>query len=163
VNPHGAAEEEEELNPASEAFHRIKGDLNELKEYASYYVAAKVDGVKRTVRNIGLYAALGVVGLIAGGAIIATAAGLLVVGLAQGLSRLFGGRVWLGDIVTGILVLAVIGAGAWYMMNKLTGAWRSQTIRKYEQRKQSQRERFDHDVSQRAAEAGRAAGNQTRQ
>jgi hypothetical protein len=88
---------------------------------------------------------------------------LVIVGLAQGLSRLFGGRVWLGDIVTGVVVLAVIGAGAWFMMNKLTGAWRSQTIRKYEQRKQSQRERFDHDVSGRAAEAGRAAGNQKRQ
>jgi len=78
--------------PPPRRFTRIKGDISELKEYASYYVAAKVDGVKRTVRNIGLYAALGVVGLIAGGAIIATAAGLLIVGLAQGLSRLFGGR-----------------------------------------------------------------------
>jgi hypothetical protein len=165
VNPQCAqeGEDDEKLNPASEALHRIKGDINELKEYASYYVAAKVDGFKRTIRNIGLYAALGVVGLIAGGAIIATAAGLLIVGLAAGLSRLFDGHVWLADIVTGILVLAIIGAGAWYMMNKLTGAWRSQTIRKYEQRKQSQRERFDHDVSGRAAEAGRAAGNQKRQ
>jgi hypothetical protein len=165
AHPHAAqdTDDQEKLNPASEAFHRIKGDINELKEYASYFVAAKVDGVKRTVRNIGLYAALGIVGLIAGGAIIATASGLLIVGLAQGLSRLFGGRVWLGDIVTGIVVLAVIGTGAWFMMNKLTGAWRSQTIRKYEQRKQSQRERFDHDVSGRAAEAGRAAGSQKRQ
>src|SRR5258706_16297077 len=90
-------------NPAAEAFHRIKGDINELKEYASYYVAAKVDGVKRTVRNIFLYAALGVVGLIAGGAIVATAAGVVIVGPPQGLSPLFCGRVWLGAIATRIL------------------------------------------------------------
>lgn len=150
-----AAEERE--NPAAEAIHRIKGDINELKEYASYYVAAKVDGVKRTVRNIGLYAVLGIVGLIAGGAIVATAAGLLIVGLADGLGGLFGGRYWLGDIVAGLLVLGVIGGGAWMMMNKLTGAWKSQTLKKYEQRKQNQRERFGHDVSGRAREAAAAA------
>ena len=62
-------------NPAKEAFERISGDLEELKEYAGYYLAAKVDGIKQTVRNIGLYAALGVLGAIVGGAIVATAAG----------------------------------------------------------------------------------------
>src|SRR5260221_2932183 len=114
VAPTGAgASEDDARNPATEAFHRIKGDIDELKEYASYYVAAKVDGVKRTVRHIGLYEALGVVGLIAGGAIVATAAGVLIVGLGQGLSRLVGDRHWLGDIVTGIVVLALIGVGAW--------------------------------------------------
>src|SRR5690242_9867071 len=33
-------------NPAKEAFGRITHDLDELKEYASYYIAAKVDGIK---------------------------------------------------------------------------------------------------------------------
>lgn len=141
-------------NPAAEAVHRIKNDLFELKEYAGHYVGAKVDGVKRTVRNIGLYAALGIVGAIAGGAIVATAAGLLVVGIADLLTRLFGGREWLGEIVTALLVLGAIGGAAWYMMNKLTGTWRSQTIKKYEQRKQSQREQFGHDLTRRAAQAG---------
>jgi hypothetical protein len=164
VAPTGAgASEEDARNPAAEAFQRIKGDINELKEYAGYYVAAKVDGVKRTVRNIGLYAALGVVGLIAGGAIVATAAGLLIVGLAEGLGRLFGDRYWLGDIVAGLLVLGAVGAGAWVMMNKLTNTWRSQTLKKYEQRKQSQRERFGHDVSQRAAEAAATAAAERRE
>lgn len=156
-------EEDDRPNPASAAFHRIKCDLDELKEYASYYLAAKVDGVKRTVRNIGLYAALGVLGLLAGGAIVATAAGLIIVGIADGLSRLFGGRYWLGDLVTGILVLGAIGGAAWFMMNKLTGSWRSQTIKKYEQRKQTQRVRFGHNVNDRAdqgRETARAAGTQ---
>jgi hypothetical protein len=158
-------EGEDRENPASAAFHRIKCDIDELKEYASYYLAAKVDGIKRTVRNIGLYAALGVLGLLAGGAIVATAAGLIIVGIADGLGRLFGGRYWLGDLVTGILVLGAIGGAAWFMMNKLTGTWRSQTIKKYEQRKQTQRVRFGHNVNDRAAEAAaasRAAGSQKR-
>jgi hypothetical protein len=149
-------------NPAAEAFGRIKNDIGELKEYASYYLAAKMDGIKRTVRNIGLYAALGIVGLIAGGAIVATAAGLLIVGVAGLLGRLFGDRAWLGDIVTGLLVLGVIGGLAWWMMNKLTNTWRTQTVKKYEQRKQSQRERFAHDVSGRATEAAATAAAERR-
>jgi hypothetical protein len=144
-------------NPAKEAFTRITRDLDELKEYAGLYVSAKADGVKRTVRNIGLYAALGLLGAIAGGAIVATAAGLLVVGLAEALGNLFGGRYWLGDLVTGVVVLGAVAGGAYFMMNKLTGTWRSQTLKKYEQRKQDQRERFGHDVSSRAREAAAAA------
>ena len=145
---------DERCNPASEAFHRIRDDLAELKEYAQYYLAAKADGIKQTIRRLGLYAALGVLALIAGGAIIATAAGLLIVGFAEVLTRLFGGRTWAGDLVAGIVVLAIVAGAAWYMMKKLTGTWRTLTIQKYEQRKQSQREQFDgRDVNQRAREA----------
>ncbi len=143
---------EERPNPAVESFHRLKRDLDELKEYGSLYIATRIDGIKRTVRNIGLYAAVGVLGLIAGGALVATAVGLIVVGIANLLSELFGGRVWLGNMATGILILAILAGGVWFMMNKLTGTWRSQTMKKYEQRKQAQRERFGHDVAQRAAE-----------
>jgi hypothetical protein len=143
-------------NPAQEAATKLKADLDELKEYASYYVAAKIDGIKGTVRNLGLYAALGVVGAIVGTAILATAAGLLVVGFAHMLGALFGGRYWLGDLVTGILILGAVAGGAYYMMNKLTGTWRSQTLKKYEERKQSQRERFSRDVSDRARQAAAA-------
>jgi hypothetical protein len=152
---------DEPCNPASEAFHRIREDLGELKEYARYYLAAKVDGIKQTIRRLGLYAALGVLALIAGGAIVATAAGLLVVGFAEVLTRLFGGRDWAGDLVAGIVVLGIVAGAAWYMMKKLTGSWRNLTIQKYEQRKQTQREQFDgNDVSQRAREAAANAARQ---
>src|SRR5690349_7602781 len=157
----GLGSEDEPRNPATHAFHRIRDDLGELKEYAQYYLAAKVDGIKRTARTVGLYAALGILALIAGGAIVATAAGLLVVGFAEVLTRLFGGRAWAGDLAAGIVVLAIIGGAAWYMMKKLTGNWRTLTIQKYEQRKQTQREQFDgHDVTQRAREAAADARRQ---
>jgi len=151
--------EGEKANPAVEAFNRISQDAAELKEYASYYVAAKIDGFRRTLRNLGLYAALGVLGLIAGGAVLATAAGLIVIGIAEAFTSLFGGRAWLGDIVAGIVVLSVIATAVWLMMNKLTGSWHSQTLKKYHERKQSQRERFGHDVGQRAGK-GQADGTE---
>ena len=77
------------------------------------------------------------------------------------LTRLFGGRAWAGDLVAGVVVLAIIAGAAWYMMKKLTGNWRTLTIQKYEQRKQTQREQFDgHDVNQRAREAAANVGRQ---
>lgn len=151
-----AKPDDDKPNPAAEAFARIKCDLDELKEYGSYYLSAKIDGIKGSIRNIGLYAALGVLGLIIGGAIVATAAGLIVVGIGHGLGVLFGYRFWLGYLVTGIVILGLVAAGAWMMMNKLTRAWRSSTLKKYEQRKQTQRIRFGgHNVADRAAASGR--------
>jgi hypothetical protein len=142
-------------NPAVDAFNRIKCDLDELKEYGSYFLAARIDGIKQSIRNVGLYAALGLLGLIIAGAILATAAGLIVVGIGQALGALFGGRLWLGYLVTGVVILAVVGIGAWMLTRKLTGAWRSSTIKKYEQRKATQRIRFGgRNVTDRAVAAG---------
>jgi hypothetical protein len=149
------ADRDDQPNPAAEAYQRIKRDLDELKEYGSYYLSAKIDGFKTSIRNLGLYAVLGVLGLIVGGAVIATAAGLIVIGVGQLLGELFGNRFWLGYLVTGVVILSLVGAGAWMMLNKLTSAWRSATLKKYEQRKQTQRIRFGgHNVADRAAATG---------
>src|SRR5437588_5087412 len=61
-----------------EGFARIA----ELRAYAGHYVAARIDGIKVSVRNAGIYAALGIVGLIALAALIATTVALLLVGIA---------------------------------------------------------------------------------
>src|SRR5688572_21462422 len=50
----------------TEHFKEAMNRVAELKEFASYYVGAKLDGIKVTLRNVGVYAALGIVGLIAG-------------------------------------------------------------------------------------------------
>lgn len=145
---------EDKPNPAVEAFHRIKCDLDELKEYGSYFLSAKIDGIKQSIRTVGLYAVLGVLGLIVGGAIVATAAGMIVVAIGQGLGALFG-HMWLGYLVTGVVILGIVGLGAWMMIKKLTGAWRSSTLKKYEQRKATQRIRFGgHNVTDRAVASG---------
>src|SRR5687768_17438223 len=97
-------------NPAVDAMAKISGSIGELKEYAGYLMAAKMDGIKSSIRNVGLYAAIGMVGLIVGGAILATAGVLLVVGIAQALAALFN-RMWLGNLVTAVLILGLLGVG----------------------------------------------------
>src|SRR5438270_10449413 len=51
-------------NPATSAAKSIPRYLAELKAYAIYFLSAKVDGFKATARNIVVYAALGVIGLL---------------------------------------------------------------------------------------------------
>jgi hypothetical protein len=124
----------------------------ELKSYAAYFVAAKVDAIKATVRNVGLYAALGVIGLMAGGAIIVTAAVLLCLGLSQLLASAFDPpKPWFGNLIVGAVLLALVLAGAWLAVSSITKSSRKRTVKKYEDRKRQQRADFGHDVHTRAA------------
>ena len=145
-------------NPAVDAFARISSGVGELKEYMGYFVGAKMDAMKSSIRNVGLLAGVGVVGLIVGGAILATAGVLLVTGIAQGLGVLFGYRMWLGNLVTGLFILGMLGVGVWIMMSKVKNSWRNATWKKYEDRKREQREKYGHDVHRRAAEQAAATG-----
>jgi len=138
----------------ADAFGELGTHLAELREYAAYFLAAKADAIKASFRNLGLYAALGIVGLLAGGALIVTAAVLLLTGLAGAIGAMFDpDRPWVGNIAVGLLVLGGIATGTMLVMKKLTRASRERTIRKYESRKQQQRVRYGHDVHERAAEA----------
>jgi hypothetical protein len=151
----------EERSPA-DAFKELGRDLGELKEYAAYYVAAKLDGFKASFRNLGLYAVLGIVGLMAGGATVVTATVLLLTGIAGAISAIFRSdytppdRTWIGEITVGLLVLGGIGIGTMLFMKKFTAASRERTVKKYESRQQQQRVQYGHDVHERAREAERA-------
>jgi len=136
-------------NPAAAAFASLKSNVEELKEYASYYMAAKSDGFRQSLKNVALYAGLGVLGMIIGAGILVTASVLLVLGIAHGLATLFG-SLWLGELVTAIVLLGGIGIGAWLMIKKITGNWKTALKKKYEERKASQRARFGRDVADRA-------------
>ena len=136
--------------PPSQAFHEAMEKLGELKEYAAYYAAVRVDMIKLTVRNLGIYAGLGVMGLIAAGALVVTAVVLLLQGIAGAFAQLIPKFPWLGDLITAVLVLVVMAAGIVIVMKKLTGTFRSQTVKKYEQRTRREREQFGHDVHDRA-------------
>src|SRR6478736_10391023 len=69
--------------PHFEGFQRATQLLGEYKEYASYYMATKIDGIKASVRNVGIYAGLGIAGLMAFSALISTAVALFLIGAAM--------------------------------------------------------------------------------
>ena len=135
---------------AAEAFQNASRRFAELRVYTAYFVSAKLDQIKLTVRNIAVLAALGIVGLIAGGAVVATAAVLILQGIAGAISALAGGREWVGDLACGILVLAAIAIAIYVVMTRITKTSRSQTVSKYEDRKRQQHSELGADVQERA-------------
>lgn len=135
-----------------DAFRDVGARLGELKEFASYYVAAKADAWKVTFRNLGMYAALGIVGLIAGSAIISTAAVLLLVGLAIAIGKPFDpDQPWVGAIAVGLLVLGGLAGGIIFFMKRMTSTSRKQLVEKYTNRQRDQRIQFGEDVRGRRA------------
>lgn len=125
--------------------------IGEIKEYGSYYAATQVDAVKAKATWLVIYAVLGIVAAIIGTAALVTVGVLLIAGIAGGLGELFG-RLWLGQLVTAILVLAIIGVGAVVGMKVLRGSLKRKLMAKYEQRHQDQRRRYGTDVPGRAQE-----------
>ena len=100
-----------------------------------------------------MLAALGVIGLIALSAVIITAAVLTIQGFAQGLTAVFRGHAWAGNLVAGILVLGLIGLTTWLGVRRMFGKSQEATIKRYEQRLHEQRQALaGRDAAQRSAE-----------
>jgi ABC-type transport system involved in cytochrome bd biosynthesis fused ATPase/permease subunit len=138
---------------AGEALKKAAQQIGELKEYAGLYVSAKLDSLKLTMRNLVLYAALGLVGAIVGIGLLITAAALFLTGIAGGIGAIFDpDRYWVGALIVGFVVLAGAMGGLIVVIRKLTGASKQQTIQKYEERKRDERNRYGHDVQERARE-----------
>jgi len=150
--PPGSSEETPREGEPAEQFKFAVNRLAELKEYALYFVTAKLDGIKLSLRNAVIYAGLGIIGALAGGAVIAVAAALLVIGAAHGIGAALGGHAWLGDLIIGVMVLAVVGIGAVMAVKWLTKSFHQQLVNKYQGRQQEQRRTYGHDVNQRANE-----------
>lgn len=137
--------------PHFEGFQRATQLIGEYKEYASYYMSTKIDGIKSSVRNIGIYAGLGIAGLMAFSALITTAVALFLVGAAMGVAHIFDPpKYWLGALIVGLAVLVLIGVGAGIGLSKANAGFRKATVDKYEQRKRWQRGQFGRDVEQAA-------------
>jgi uncharacterized membrane protein len=130
----------------------LKKHAAELAEFVQVYLAVQSDSIRNTLRTIGLYAALGLVGGIALIALIAKATTMLLAGAAAGLGELLGDRLWAGELIVAAVVLAVIAITVYLVMNKITNTSRQKAARKYEQRRESERAKFGVDYQQRAKE-----------
>ena len=144
-----------ETEPAGvDAAKQLLNHVGELASFASYYVASKLDATKAQARNLAIMAALGVVGLIVFAAILITAAVLLLNGAALAIGELFESNgwagPWVGNLIVGALVFVLTGIVTIIVLGKIKSASRQATVEKYEQRKNEQRQKFGHDVSERA-------------
>lgn len=150
--------------PPSAAFADAAKRLRELKEYAAYWVAAKLDTYKGAAVKVGIYAALGVATLVVGCTMLSVAVILLLGGIAHGLGglaqHLFGlGWYWLGPFLVGLVLLGGAAAGLIVGLKWFARTTKAQLVAKYEDRKRQQRIEYGVDVKQRAREQ-RAAERQ---
>jgi hypothetical protein len=133
-----------------EALGNAQKDLREIADYASYYLSAKIDSILLVLRNIGVYAALGVAGLVVGMGVLLTAGAVLVIGIADGLGQLLWHQYWAGQLLTGFLILGAIALGAYIFMTRLTKSSRLATLSKYAKRREEQTSQFGTNVKERA-------------
>ena len=137
----------------TEHLGKVSARLAEIKDYVAYYVSAKLDSYKSSAKSAALWAVVGLLGAVAGTAVLATAGVLVVVGIAEGLTQLFGGRAWLGDLVTGVALLAIVLGTTFLMVRRMLGQSRLATAKKYEALRRQQMAKHGHDVHERAATA----------
>lgn len=129
------------------ATRNVSSLIAELKEYAGHFAAAKIDAVKASVRNVVMYAVLGVLGLCVGATIVVTACVLLLLGVANGIGAIFPPRLhFIGPLVVGLIVLGALAGGAMFMLKKFGASSKKQVIDKYEARQAAQRAHFGRDV-----------------
>ena len=124
--------------------------VDELREYFSYYLGARTDLFRARVRRLVTLALLIFVATVAAAAFAATAVTLVLVGLGTGLGELLGGRIWLGNFIIGAAVLLAIAVGGLAGTRWLNNSSRMKTIRSYAQKREHQRREFGRDVSSRA-------------
>jgi len=120
--------------------------LQELGEYVSYYVTARTDSARLSLRSTVLRISFAALGLVVVAGLIITATWFVLKGIAEGVGLLFGGRLWVGNIVTGVLLLAGLGLAMYCAVASRRTTSRERVIGKYEQRQARQQEQFGRTV-----------------
>ena len=119
--------------------HYAFEQLAEARDYIGFYLRTRAELLKLTVRRFVVLAVLGVIAGIFALALLVTATVLLCRGIAEGLTHLFGGRVWAGDLVAGGGLLLVIGAAIYGTIFTLSHSWKKRTFSAFAEQKRQER------------------------
>jgi len=116
---------------AADAVHGAGRVLAELGEYVRYYISATLDQWKIVGRNVGIYAALGIVGLLAAATVVVTAVVLLLVGLAIAIGKAFEpDQFWAGAVIVAVVVLGGLAGAVVFGMKWLSRMSRAALVKK---------------------------------
>lgn len=147
------ADPDQGSQPEPNTLEVLLKQLRELREYASYYLTARTDQLRHALRCASLRIVAALLLLLAVGGLIVSANWIVLSGAAEGLGLLFGGRLWLGKIVAGLVPLAVLGTWICAAVAMRRRAQRERTVEKYEQRQADQQAEFGHGIREQSAAA----------
>jgi hypothetical protein len=114
----------------------------EIGSHVGTLIEVRTDRARAAAQRAMLVVAIAVLALIALGTIVVSASIRIVSGIAASFSEAFGGRPWIGDLLGGSLVLALIAlstACAWKLWTR--ARWKRLEA-KYAQRRRRHVERF---------------------
>ena len=139
--------------PPVDGLKLLLKQFRELREYFSHFVAAKTDSMKLSLGSTVLRLALAALGFVVLSGFLVTAGWFVLNGVAGGLGVLFDDRLWLGNLVTGILFLAGPGLGIYVAVAKSKRTFLERTVKKYESRQARQQSEFGRSASNRTEHA----------
>jgi len=151
--PEATDDLEQKAPTGSDPSELLPQQVRELAEYLLYYVSARTDGVKLSLRNVVFRVRLAALGFVAVSGLIVAASWCMLSGAAEGLAVLLGDRMWAGNIVAGFLVITGLGLGMSWLAAKRRRTSRERTTKKYENRQARQQADFGRNVSERASNA----------
>ena len=141
-----APEAPQEPSPLS----ALARDFAEMAEYFSCYVSATFDRGKLSIKEL-LWAAVGwASGVIVVSGVLLTAVVFLFYGAALGLAGLFGNRLWLGCLLSGLFFLTLTAGLIRFQRARFKRASLKKRVQKYEQTLDEQREKFGRDLEDQA-------------
>jgi hypothetical protein len=129
---------------------RLATQLGELREYSAYYLAAKMDQAKLTVRHALAMAILATLGLFTAFSMIFVATWLVLHGIAGGIQAVLAGPAWLASLSLGVFVLASLSGTVAWQLHRWTRKSHSKAIARYEERQHDQKARFGTNAREQA-------------
>jgi hypothetical protein len=138
---------ESDVGPQPSPFDPLLRHLAELQMLVGHYLRARTDQITASLRTIVFWAIAGLIGLIIAVALLATAVVLVLQGIAAGLARL-GLQPWAADLITGIVCIAVVGAGIAIASASQKRAARRKRRDDYEHFRARYRAKFGHSLDE---------------
>lgn len=121
--------------------------LEEMLVYGASYVDARIDGLKSSARESFINLFTEFYSVFFGIMISLIAVSFFIYGIAMGIGLAFGGKLWLGFIITGGGIFLGKLFFSKYLIFKTRKKSVKNKIKKYEEELKIQREKFGHDMS----------------
>ncbi len=150
--PEETQQRPEDKPPSADPLAAIRERVAEMLDYFLYYLSARIDSVKFGIKRRIFIGSTIAVAVLAGAGAIVTAVVLLSEGICDGLSELLGRR-WAGELVTGCLLVIVVGAGAYVTLGRLIRRSHRKIIAKYEAMQRRHEDRFGRTAENKSGES----------
>jgi len=124
----------ERLPPSAKgpaAAERVCEDMRAMRAALELFIAVRRDQLKLALRRTFLWAVAIGLAIFVTAVLAATACVMVMVGMAGGVAELVGGRIWLGQLLTGLVFVGGGGGLAFVLVRIAQQRFRRKTLERY--------------------------------